>query len=130
MRHWQPLYGFATAASGFVVAGALGWVVRILFTLAFGKEAFGTGDIHLMAATGSVAGWPVVVLGFILTCGVAVLGWLLTLPFKRTRALPLGPWLALSFLAVVIFYAPILELPVVARTLEAINLLFIHNSQP
>jgi len=119
--NWNPLLGLATAATGFVIAGALGWAVRIVFTLVFGKEAFGTGDIHLMAAAGCVAGWPVVVLGFFLTCVLAMVGWLVTLPFKQTRAVPLGPWLSLSFLAVVVFYDSIAEWPVVARAVETVN---------
>lgn len=118
LRSWAPLHGFATAAAGYVIAGALGWAIRIFFTFVFGKEAFGLGDIHLMAAAGAVAGWPVVVLGFFLTCGLALLAWVLSLPFKRTRAMPLGPWLSLSFLIVVIFYNPILRLPVMERTID------------
>lgn len=117
-RHWSPLEGLATAAAGYVVSGALGWAVRIVFTVIFGREAFGTGDIHMMAAAGAVAGWPVVVLGFFLTCGLALAGWLLALPFKRTRALPLGPWLSLGFLTVVVFYDEILKLPVIAQALQ------------
>lgn len=126
---FSPLRGLATAATGYVVAGALGWTVRIVFTLIFGKEAFGTGDIHLMAAAGCVAGWPIVVIGFFLTCGLALLGWTLALPFKRTRALPLGPWLSLSFLTVVVFYDRILTLPIIARTINLVELLFPGNSQ-
>lgn len=129
MRNWAPLYGLATAATGYVVAGAVGWSVRIVFTLLFGKEAFGAGDIHLMAATGCVAGWPVVVLGFFLTSVLAMIGWVLALPFKRTRALPLGPWLSLSFLAIVVFYGPILSSPPIARTIETFRMLFLENSQ-
>ncbi|MFQ5462235.1 MAG: prepilin peptidase [Phycisphaerae bacterium] len=128
LRSWSPLMGLGTAATGYVVAGALGWLVRIFFTLVFGKEAFGAGDIHLMAAAGCIAGWPVVVLGFFLTCGLALLGWAMTLPFKRTRALPLGPWLSLSFLVVVVFYDRILVWPAVARTIEAAHMLFLDNS--
>lgn len=120
-RHWSPLEGLATAASGYIVAGALGWAVRIFFTLFFGREAFGTGDIHMMAAAGSVVGWPVVVLGFFLTCGLALAGWIVALPFKRTRALPLGPWLSLGFLTVVVFYDAILRMPVMARAIETAN---------
>ena len=128
-RNWSPLYGLATAATGYIIAGGVGWAVRIVFTLVFGKEAFGSGDIHLMAATGCVAGWPVVVLGFFLTCGLAMVGWLIALPFKRSRALPLGPWLSLSFLAVVVFYDSIIRWPVVARMIHAANLLFFGDSQ-
>jgi prepilin signal peptidase PulO-like enzyme (type II secretory pathway) len=128
LRHWMPFHGFATAAAGFVLAGALGWAIRIVFTLLFGKEAFGTGDIHLMSAAGAVAGWPVVVLGFFLTCLVAMMGWILTLPFKRTRALPLGPWLSWSILAVVIFYEPMMNWPPMARALTAFRWLFLRDA--
>jgi len=117
LRQWTPLYGLATAAAGYIIAGALGWIVRIVFTLVLGKEAFGTGDIHLMAAAGCVAGWPVAVVGFVLTCGLALLGWLICLPFKQSRALPLVPWLSLSFLTVVIFLDSILRSEFVERIL-------------
>ena len=122
-RHWQPMLGLSTAAVGFVVGGALGWAVRIAFTLLFGKEAFGTGDIHLMAAAGCVAGWPVVVLGFVLTCGLALLGWVVTLPVKRTRTIPLGPWLALSFLIVVVFQDAIVRWPMVHNAVAAFEMI-------
>lgn len=124
LRHWSPLSGFATAATGYVIAGAIGWGVRIGFTLLFGKEAFGAGDVHMMAAAGCVAGWPVVLIGFMLTCALALFGWLVALPFKRTRAVPLGPWLSLGFLATVVFYDPIVRWPVVARAAEAAQWLF------
>lgn len=127
-RYWAPLEGLATAAAGYVIAGALGWTIRIVFTLVFGKEAFGTGDIHLMAAAGCVAGWPVVVLGFFLTCVLAMIGWMVSLPFKRSRAIPLGPWLSLSFLIVVALYNPLLRWTPIARTLDAIDLLFFEGT--
>ncbi len=120
---WQPLNGLATAACGFVVGGAVGWLVRILFTLLFGKEAFGTGDIHIMAAAGCVAGWPVVVLGFFLACFLAMIGWLAALPFKRTRAVPLGPWLSLAFLIVVLFYQPIVSSRLISNVKGAVSFL-------
>lgn len=126
-RYWAPLEGLATAATGYVIAGALGWAIRIVFTLAFGKEAFGAGDIHLMAAAGCVAGWPVVVLGFFLTCILAMAGWVFSLPFKRSRAIPLGPWLSLSFLIVIVLYEPLLRWTPVARTLEAFHMLFLSD---
>lgn len=129
-RDWSPWFGAATAASGYVIAGAIGWAVRIVFTLLFGKEAFGAGDIHMMAAAGCVAGWPVVLLGFMLTCGLALLGWMAALPFKRTRALPLGPWLSVSFLAVTVFYGPILRIPVIARATDAAAMIFVGNVEP
>ena len=126
-RHWSPLMGLATAASGYMIAGAVGWAVRIFFTLVFGKEAFGVGDIHLMAAAGCIAGWPIVVIGFFLTCGLALMGWVASLPFKRSRALPLGPWLSLAFLTVTLFYDSILRWPMIERTIDVAGAWFFRN---
>lgn len=128
-RHWSPLQGLATAACGYVIAGGLGWFVRILFTLLFGKEALGTGDIHLLAATGCVAGWPVAVLGFAIASFLAVAGWVMVLPFKRSRAVPLGPWLALAFLIVVVQYDAIVGSPLIQNSVAAVRMLLSQNSQ-
>ncbi len=104
---WRPIWGMTTALSGFVVGGAIGWGVRIVFTLVLGKEAFGLGDVHLMAAAGAVAGWPVVAAGFFLACPLAVAAVLLWLVRKRSRAVWFGPWLSLGLVAAMTFYAPI-----------------------
>ncbi len=83
-----------------------------------------------MAATGAVAGWPVVLMGFILSCLLALVGWIAALPAKRTRAIPLGPWLSLSFIIVVLFYDTILRWPVVAQVVAVAEMLISRNSQP
>ncbi|MBN2563444.1 MAG: A24 family peptidase [Phycisphaerae bacterium] len=88
--------GALYAVAGMVFAAALGWFVRILGTLAFGKEAFGTGDIHIMAAMGAVAGFWAVVFSFFLAAVLALIGVLATLFRKSSRAIPLGPWLAMG----------------------------------
>jgi len=41
---------------GYFTGAGLVWLTRILGTLAFGKEAMGLGDVHLMAAIGAVLG--------------------------------------------------------------------------
>lgn len=128
-RHWSPLEGLATAATGYIIGGGLGWFVRILFTLLFGKEAFGTGDIHMLAAAGCVAGWPIAVLGFFVTCVLALTGWIVALPFKRPRALPLGPWLSLSFLIVVVYYDSMIQWPIIQRAVLAVQMLLFDKSQ-
>ncbi len=126
---WQPLWGLGTAASGYIIAAAIGWTVRILSNLAFGKEAFATGDIHMMAAAGAVIGWPTVLLGFVVTCVIASLGWVLLLPFKKTRAIPLGPWLLLGFLTATILYQPLIETPVIQNLLFIVDHLVLQNPQ-
>lgn len=128
-QEWKPVYGLATAASGYVIGGGIGWAVRIVFTLAFGKEAFGMGDIHMMAAAGCVAGWPVVLLGFFVTVMTALAAWLISLPFKRTRAIPLVPWLAFGYLIVVVHYESLLRFGPIRNALEVIRVLILNNSQ-
>ncbi len=92
--------GALLAIGGMVMGSALGWTVRILGTLAFGKEAFGTGDIYLMGAIGAAAGVPNLVFGFFLAALLALIGVAVTLFRKSSRAIPFGPWLALgSFVA-------------------------------
>lgn len=90
------LVGAVYSVGGMVWAVALGWAVRVLGTLAFGKEAFGTGDIYLMASIGAVAGFWNLVFGFFFAALLALVGVLATLFRRRSRAIPFGPWLALG----------------------------------
>lgn len=106
---WQPLWGLATGLAGWVIGGAIGWLSRIFFTLAFGKEALGMGDVHIMAAAGAVAGWPVVFIGFFLAAPLALLGLVAIAIRRQARALPYGPWLALGFFIALIFQDRILK---------------------
>jgi len=97
----QPIGGCAAAVTGLILAGAIGWVVRIVFTLWLGREAFGFGDVHLMASAGAVAGWGVVLLGFFAGCVLALFGLAGLLLVKRSRAIPFGPWLSLGVLIMI-----------------------------
>ncbi len=107
--HAQPLLGLSTALTGWILGGAIAWFFRIVCTLGFGKEALGIGDIHIMAAAGAVAGWPVAVLGFFLAAPLTLLA-LVVIYFRRqSRALPYGPWLALAFFIVSLFQDVFLE---------------------
>ena len=90
--------GFQALGAACLAAG-IGWIVRILGTLAFGKEAFGTGDIYIMAAIGAVAGLPLLFFAFFLGALLALVGVLATIFHKSSRAIPLGPWLAMGSLA-------------------------------
>jgi prepilin signal peptidase PulO-like enzyme (type II secretory pathway) len=96
----QFLGGALHAIGGMVIGSALGWTVRILGTLAFGKEAFGTGDIYLMGAIGAAAGVANLVFGFFLAALLALIGVAASLFRKSSRVISFGPWLALgSFVA-------------------------------
>ncbi|MFI4859308.1 MAG: A24 family peptidase [Phycisphaerales bacterium JB063] len=85
---------------GFLVGGGVIWAIRILGTFAFGKEAMGMGDIHLLAAIGAVIGWWESIFLCIFVApflGLAVV--LMTLDMagvvkKPSRQIPYGPYLA------------------------------------
>jgi prepilin signal peptidase PulO-like enzyme (type II secretory pathway) len=98
--------GLQALAAGILAAG-IGWTVRILGTLAFGKEAFGTGDIYIMAAIGAVAGLPLLIFAFFLGALLALVGVLATFFHKSSRAIPFGPWLAIGSL-VAMWVQPVL----------------------
>jgi prepilin signal peptidase PulO-like enzyme (type II secretory pathway) len=94
---WRPVLGLATALCSWLIAGGLGWFVRIFFTVVLGKEALGVGDIHILAAAGAVMGWPDVVLGFFLSAPLALVATLWFVLRRRSRAIQYGPWLGLGF---------------------------------
>ncbi len=100
---------------GLLVGGALIWGTRILGTLAFGREAMGMGDVHILAAIGAVAGWQVGVLTFF-AAPLFGLVWALHLLISRgRRELPYGPWLAVGALVVMLFYDGIVDFIVPGR---------------
>lgn len=84
------------ALAAAILAAAMGWTVRILGTLAFGKEAFGTGDIYIMAAIAAAGGFWLLFFAFFLAAILALVGVLATLFWKTHRAIPFGPWLSLG----------------------------------
>jgi len=93
-----PVAGLTYAVCGALTGAAAGWVLRIVFTLVFGREAFGTGDIYILAAAGAAGGWDIALLGLLLSVGVALAGWLLSLVGKSSVMIPFGPWLAVGVL--------------------------------
>lgn len=94
----RPVAGMSQSLLGLLLASAAGWVLRLVFTLAFGREAFGTGDIFILAAAGACAGWDIALSGLGCAVAVALAGWLLGLMLKQTHIIPFGPSLALGFL--------------------------------
>lgn len=102
-----PVSGAALAVQGAVIAAAAGWLLRIGFTLVFGREAFGTGDIFILAAAGACAGWEIAIIGLGFSIGLALLGWSIGLVMKSTEMIPFGPWLALGFVTALWLRQPV-----------------------
>jgi leader peptidase (prepilin peptidase)/N-methyltransferase len=101
--------GFLGSLWGYFIGCAIVWGVRIFGTLAFGKEAMGLGDVHLMGAAGAVIGpFPVVVAFFIAPFfGLAWAGFQMF--FKKIRQIPYGPFLSLGIFVVMILHDWILN---------------------
>ncbi|MGB2807448.1 MAG: prepilin peptidase [Sedimentisphaerales bacterium] len=94
---------------GYFVGCGVVWATRIFGTLAFGKEAMGLGDVHLMGAAGAVIGAPFVIVAFFIApfFGLAWVG--VQMFFKKIRQIPYGPFLSLGVLAVIILHNKILS---------------------
>jgi leader peptidase (prepilin peptidase)/N-methyltransferase len=101
--------GFLGSVWGYFVGCGIVWGIRIFGTLAFGKEAMGLGDVHLMGAAGSVIGPIFVVIAFFIApfFGLAWAGFQMF--FKKIRQIPYGPFLSLGILVVIILHDVILN---------------------
>ncbi len=96
---------------GYVVGGGVAWAVRVGGSIAFGKEAMGMGDVHLIAAVGACLGWIDAVLAFF---GAAFVGlvWSIIASVaggRVRRTLSYGPSLAIATLLVVLC-KPLIEM--------------------
>jgi leader peptidase (prepilin peptidase)/N-methyltransferase len=107
------LMAISAGLFGWLVGGGIVWGVRWLGTLAFGKEAMGMGDVHLLAAVGACLGWVDPIRIFFLAPFTA-LAWIalsrLAAMVRRTpgHELPYGPHLAAATV-VIIFLRPAVE---------------------
>lgn len=101
--------GLLGSVLGLLVGGFLIWIFRIGGSYAFGREAMGLGDVHLMAAIGATLGVGPVVLAFFVApffaLGLALYFWLM----RKTREIPYGPYLSLATAFVMLFYCPIAD---------------------
>jgi len=96
--------GFLGSLFGYFVGCAVVWATRVLGTLAFGKEAMGLGDVHLMGAAGAVIGPMMVVIAFFIAPFFG-LGWaLFQMVSKKIRQIPYGPFLSLAVFTVMILH--------------------------
>ncbi len=101
--------GFLGSLWGYFIGCGIVWGIRIFGTLAFGKEAMGLGDVHLMGAAGAVIGPILVVVAFFIApfFGLAWAG--SQMFFKKIRQIPYGPFLSLGILVVIILHDLILN---------------------
>ena len=109
VSHPAVMYGLG-ALAGYFVGCATVWATRIFGTLAFGKEAMGLGDVHLMGAAGAVIGPFWVVLAFFIAPFFGIAWALYQAIFKKIRQIPYGPFLSAAVFVVIIFHDGIKKL--------------------
>ena len=107
-RLHPALGALLSVAVGFIVGGAVVWVLRIVASLLMDTEAMGLGDVHLMAAAGAAFGWKVAVAGFLVAPFVGLAWWLVLLVRAAPWRVPYGPSLAVGTIAA-FFLEPVLR---------------------
>ncbi len=85
------------------------WMTRILGSVAFGKEAMGMGDVHLMFGVGAIIGAGPVSVAYFLAPLMGLPIAIFLLIFARQRQIPYGPYLAAGSAAVIFLYTPIAD---------------------
>lgn len=111
------LYALCGSFMGYLLGAGLVWAVRVFGSLAFGKEAMGLGDVHLMGGVGAVLGWIDAGLAFFAAAFVGMAWTILTVVFGRgmRRTMPYGPYLAVATVLVLVFK------PLFEALLSAVN---------
>jgi leader peptidase (prepilin peptidase)/N-methyltransferase len=102
--------GLGVGLLGMVVGGGLIWIIRVVGTFAFRREAMGSGDIHILAMIGAFLGWRVALVTPFLAAFVGLVPavWKLVVYLGKTaaqgkynpsdREMPFGPYLSIAAL--------------------------------
>jgi leader peptidase (prepilin peptidase)/N-methyltransferase len=106
---YPAMAGLFGSLFGYFVGCGVVWGTRILGTLAFGKEAMGLGDVHIMGAAGAVIGWKFIIVAFLIAPFFGLAWAAVQMFFRKTREIPYGPFLSLGIFAVIILHDRILN---------------------
>lgn len=110
----QPMTLLGGSMLGWIVGGGLVIAIRILGSLAFGREAMGMGDVHLQAAVGAAFGWKVALLAFFLAVFISLVWAIASFALRRfsgvfRREIPFGPHLAAAAILFVVARGPVVS---------------------
>jgi leader peptidase (prepilin peptidase)/N-methyltransferase len=111
------LGGLWVGLKGMLVGGGMIWVIRVVGTFAFRREAMGSGDIHIMAMIGAFLGWQAAVVTPFLAAFVGLVPavWKLASYLAKQmtgrkssstdREMPFGPYLSVGALVLMMGWA-------------------------
>ncbi|AQQ08286.1 Leader peptidase PppA [Sedimentisphaera cyanobacteriorum] len=115
LQSWQNLAAnphlscLLGAAGGYLTGAGIVWLTRILGTLAFGREAMGLGDVHLMGAIGVFCGALPSIIIFFAAPFFGLAFTVIQLITKKNKEIPYGPFLSLAAVFVIIFREAVFE---------------------
>lgn len=104
---WWWVGGLMGSILGALVGGFVVWTTRILGSVAFGREAMGMGDVHLMFGVGAVIGAGASTVAFFVAPFFGILTATYMLLSGKRRELPYGPYLSMATAFVMIWYCDI-----------------------
>jgi leader peptidase (prepilin peptidase) / N-methyltransferase len=99
--------GLLGAMLGAQVGAMWVWGTRVLGSIAFGREAMGMGDVHLMFGVGAMLGAAMSSVAFFLAPLPGLLIHLYLVLTDPKRAVPYGPYLSFASILVIFLYCPI-----------------------
>lgn len=97
---------------GFFAGVGILWLISILGSLAFKKEAMGFGDVKLMGAVGAFFGWKAVLFVLFVSAflgSIAGIGLVLCGKRELKGRIPFGPFIALATLIWMFWGPPIMD---------------------
>lgn len=107
----QPRWAsLLTALVGLASGAAIVWIVRVLGSWAFQKEAMGFGDVTLMAMMGAYLGWQPTNIIFFAAPIAALVICLPSYLFGTRDMLPYGPYLCTAAMAVMVGWGEVWHL--------------------
>ena len=101
--------GVMGSLAGYFVGCTVVWATRVFGTLAFGREAMGLGDVHLMGAAGTVIGPLFIVIAFFVAPFFGLIWAAAQMFARKTRQIPYGPFLSTGIVVVMIFHDGIIN---------------------